>query len=598
MTVLKPQRIIVEDVQERTILPDNMADLGAPDGWTWRTQQRELGQQILDSDKKIIILQAEPGVGKTAIAWAITKADKGKSCVLVQTRQLERQYLNDFKDMRMIEGRRHYTCNISGRPAVDAPCTVSVPCQLKGKKNFEKVWTRVPECNYYLAKMHAERAKASVHNYSYWLNETRYNWEFTSFRNNRWIVCDEAHDLQTILMEFEVIELSRRHISHLGFLSPDTESIRHVQQWAFEIKYEALELHSEKVDKGRNLGLRIPYYGDEPEPSLGIDEEFEITEEMREIIKEIQALSNFLDDLNGITAIPENELDEDAPEWILDTTTDNDKISIRPLYGKRGIRRIMRATEKILMMSAYLAPELLIENLGLDPDECEVIEANEVFDRSKSPFLFCPTIKMSFRTEDNQWRRIAQLLDLMTEYYSPRSGMIHVPSVRLRDTLLKHSKRSHQYITYDGDSAGYRRVGSLNKDGALALFQRVGAEKQRILLGQSIATGVDIPYVPGWNVIVKMPFPPTTDPAIKARMEQDKLFMPYLTICTLVQAAGRSKRADDHHCQTIILDRQFQWFHAAYRSHFPRWFERNLFMGGWDALNNVRKEMKKKGIRF
>jgi Rad3-related DNA helicase len=581
------------------VVPERLSDiLGAPKGYEWREQQPELTQKILDSDKPVVMLQAEPGVGKTLMAWAVTQLSPGSSIILVQTRQLERQYLGDHGDLRMIEGRSHFTCNLTGDRASEAPCTVGVRCDLKGKRargtNFYRV---VPTCNYYLTKMKAEQAKASVHNYAYWLGETRYNTE-TRFKDKAWIVCDEAHQIQQILMASEVIDLRYKQLISHGLLRPPEDSIEKLIAWAND-SYDVVEIErNEKIIQARAAGLPIPdddgEYSDFLEGYEGnfwsLTEDIELSDEMLGMVRQVSAITRLAGDLAGIRAIALDEPDE----WIIDTTTDNAVMSIRPIFGKRGFQRIRKAGRRVLLMSAYLAPKLLMENLGLTEDEVEIIEAEAVYDRNKSQILYCPTIKMSFKTSDAQWSNVVAGIDSIIDHYSPGSGLIHVPSLRLRDLIAQTTTHKQQLITYDGESHPLRRAGTLNKDGAIEAFRN--AEGQHILLGQSISTGIDIPYVPKFNVIVKVQFPPVVDPAIRARMDVDKLFIPFLTICEIVQAAGRAKRAPDHHCTTIILDRQFYWFYWSQQEHFPAWFSRNLNFNGWSAIAPAYRSIVDKGL--
>ena len=63
---------------------------------------------------KNIILEAGTGIGKSAIATTIANM-YDDSYILTMTKQLQEQYLDDFRDMLVeIKGRGNYKCNYKG----------------------------------------------------------------------------------------------------------------------------------------------------------------------------------------------------------------------------------------------------------------------------------------------------------------------------------------------------------------------------------------------------------------------------------------------------------------------------------------------------
>lgn len=572
-----------EAVLPKLTIPLHLVDIpGAPEGWDWRPMwQHDICQRIVDSNKKIVILQAEPGSGKTTMAWAIAQLMGGQSLIMVRTRQLERQYLRDFDQLKMMEGRRNFICNLTHAPADRAPCTTGYKCALAGAYDpVQRRFVQQPDCHYFKAKSTAIDAKISIHNYSYWLGETKALAGISGFESPNLIVCDEAHELERILMDHETVELDPRVMRAAGTgILPRDGDVLVLKRWAVQVlpfvraRYEQLiaELNGDMMPGD----LDHPIERDAPTNVEGVEaDENGDLEGWMNVAKlgDARSLSNALDPLTNLASISDKELLE---EWVLDTEDKtNHVIKVRPIYGRRGVTKLVNAAKtKIVFMSAYLAPELFIETLALNPDDCEIIEADEVYDRRKSPIVYMPVAKFNYDTPPYMWDRVVKIVDAIIEAQGTK-GMIHVPSVALRDRILRGSAHKARMITYDGEYHAQRREGALTKDEAIEVFK--ASEGQTILLGQSISTGVDIPYVPLWQVIVKMPFPPPIDPAMKARMARDKAFYVYLTICDLVQAAGRIKRAPDHDGPTIILDMNFGWFHAANRAYFPAWFENVL----------------------
>ena len=571
------------------ILP--IAALGGPVGWTWRGPQEPLIRRILDSKKKYILLQAEPGIGKTSIAWGVAQHLAGNTCILVLTKQLQRQYLRDFK-LPMIQGRVNYQCLVSPGTTTDkGPCTAGIPCMLMGGQDGP------PRCPYFAAKLDAVLAKVSIHNYHYWLNETRpvAGRKPSAFYDVNCLVLDEAHELDDLLREFDTLIFEQSELHKLGLVQlglPVIEDVvtDHVEdiKWWSDKNIEILgSLIAGLISELEGAGIRF----DEG----GLDEGSDIDQSTMSIIGKLRRHQELHRKFHEVRTGPLYE--GQAANWVLDTS-DQNEVKLRPLSGRRSMVRIGNGAQKILLMSAFLAPKLLMRRLGLRADECEIIEAPEAYDRTKSPFILLPVTRMSFKTPESDWIRTVKTIDEIIENNYPKSGLVIVNSVRLRDTVRRHSRHKDKLITYDAFDPNNRFKRSMSKDEALNLFTNFARQdKQRVLLGQSISTGIDLPYLIAFNIVVKMAYPPMTDPVLKLIMERDSLYQPYKILCQMMQAAGRSKRADDHDCVTYLLDGHFMRFFGMYKDHFPGWFRDNLIYGG-PQYRQMVAHLLNKGVRL
>lgn len=566
-----------------TTVPEKLSDLRiVPPSWGWRRGQRELAQRIADSPKKIIMLEAECGTGKSLIPIAAARSMGHPVLVLVQTIQLQEQYLRDFEGATLLKGRRHYTCNKTDKAADRAPCTIGYKCSLKG------YWDRatgtpqsVPECHYFRAKAEARLAPISIQNYAYWLGES--SGTRSIFARQPIIVCDEAHELDQILMSAATMEVTTARLSALDIIPPkDTATIAAWKEWAQRVSPElATWLDSER---GRLQAAGVDVGDAEDDPGRE-EENFEV-KDIDAQIEKFKMARELYEILEGIVSSVTEE------DWVLDQKTYKTGAVhwfFKPIFGKYGFKRLLAAaTHKIILMSAFLAPDMLIRTLGLDPEDVDVIEAPRTFDRTKSPIYFLPTRKMSFKSTENELRYVIGVMDEIIDFYKPKKGIIHVPSVGLRDKLLRYSRHRMDFIHYEGSGSANASPTALDKDGALQVFQRPGFS---ILLGQSVSTGVDLPYLAEWQIIPKIWFAPIDDPAIAARKERDKDFYPYHTICQIVQATGRVKRAADHDGPTVILDEQFRWFYQRHRESFPQWFRDALIYNGWGRFPATQKKL-------
>src|SRR3990167_4796158 len=94
----------------------------------WRHGQREAIEAIAESKKRIIILEAPPGTGKSGIAIGAARLmGARRSVVLCSTLQLMDQYLATAPDLKTVRGRANFDCMVQPTTADDAPCTVTGP---------------------------------------------------------------------------------------------------------------------------------------------------------------------------------------------------------------------------------------------------------------------------------------------------------------------------------------------------------------------------------------------------------------------------------------------------------------------------------------
>lgn len=578
------------------IVPELLADLKiTPPDWVWRSDQHELAEAIASSDKHIIMLEAEPGTGKSLIPVAAAKAAGKSVAILTSQKTLQQQYVRDFP-VHTIEGRNNFTCNLNGKSATDAPCAVGVKCEQSGEWDMDSgLPLGIPQCTYYKAKAVARRSQVTIHNYAYYLRETdTYGSRFASADD--WIVMDEAHYIDRILMEAAVITITYSEMREFDIEPlkppPDKESWH---LWAKRVKGKLSATVSRLKAGARAAGLSLPG-DDQPfdEPSTyaaltsvtgvhtphGLEAQAN-DEDIRDLIRALRRARDLLERVESVYMVA---MDED---WVFDSDAKGREIYFKPMFGKFAFKALAARAEKVILMSAYLAPEMLIEVLDLDPNDVEIVRSSHGWDRSKSPIVYCPLRKFNFQTDKNTWKWAVGMIDAFINFFAPDKGLIHVPSIRLRDMVMAETKLSQKIIAYDSDRyhATYQ-----TKERAISTF--INRTTQAVLLGQSISTGLDIPYVPQWQIILKMTFPDKSDPAIAARAKVDKIFYDHMVICELVQAVGRVKRAEDHDGPTIILDENFGWFFAARKGHFPLWFRKVLIRDGWEHYPQLNAQKR------
>lgn len=589
-------------------VPANLHDLDIIDPArfpAWRVGQHSLVSRIANSPKRIIMIEAECGVGKSLIPIAAAAALGARALVMIQTVNLQHQYMRDFSKIgAMALGRSRFTCAVTGQRADWAPCTIGMKCAHKG------VWDREtgipvvePTCAYYMAKAEAHRASLAVLNYSFWLAESKNS---ATFKDRDIIICDEAHELDTLCMKAGTAEIVYDDCTTLRLPRPTFTTIAQARDFCKQFYPTVISIRDTLREKLKESGMSFSDdYGsldDAPEADNATDAMPLMAPRDSDRLRAALRLDSSMSDILAIT---------EPTEWVIDSTA-HTRRNVVPIYGKYGFSRILDAIPetyttldadgyeierqgKLILMSAFLAPEKLMGQLGIDPDEVEVITADAGFDRRRSPIIPTPMFKMSYTTKPNEWAYVSDTIALIAAHFSDRPGIIHVPSVDLRNKIYSNLPGLRdRLICYDGRDEKFPRF--TGKDEAIDRFKQ---SSNGILLGQSVTTGLDVPYVPQWQIIVKMPFMSTASPEVAARKLVDKDFYDYYAICQLVQAAGRIKRAPDHDGPTFILDQNFGWFYARHKQQFPKWFRDNVNYSGWsyfDSDASFKIKMRKAAI--
>ena len=173
-----------------------------------RKHQLEAISEILEAvDKgyKYIVLEAGTGTGKSAIAATLSGMFES-AYILTITKQLQDQYVHDFKDFSVVKGRSNFRCRLSNSGCDEGKCVLEGHnCKYKLKENATKENT----CNYYWQKHLAINSDVVIANYPYMFLELNYVEDFTK---RSLMVCDEAHNIESMIMNQLKLEFSRRDL--------------------------------------------------------------------------------------------------------------------------------------------------------------------------------------------------------------------------------------------------------------------------------------------------------------------------------------------------------------------------------------------------
>lgn len=531
-------------------------DLGLPDKFArWRSGQDDAVCRILDSPKRVVVLNAPTGFGKTiAYVGAAHLGDKRTAC-LTSTKGLQTQLMEDFKAIGMadIRGQANYLCRallpagayyrqgIRPGDRCDAgPCHIGAPCS-----------KRRQGCDYFDALKVAQTQKLVTANYSYWVMQHRYSEGLGKFDM---LVCDEAHDAPDELAQALEIEVNEYEVQAAADSSlPAGDDAAAWKSWAEELQV---------------LIERDIEYLEETIHDLLVQERSIPHELMRElhfkrtVVGKIEVLANM------------------AGPWVIDRRLHSAKAG--PVWpAPYAEKYLFLQIPKIVLVSATVK-EKTLELLGVAPADFAYHEYPSSFPPSRRPVTHVPTVRLSHTWSDVEQRTWVRRMDQVIARRLDRKGVIHTTSYEKRNLVLTHT--DYRSIMLFNDGTNTRQI--------VEKFRK--ALPPCILVTPSLTTGWDLPYEQcEYAIVGKIPFPDTRSPITKARTQQDDEYGPYSAIQTIVQAAGRGMRSADDQCEILILDDHWIWFWPRYRKFAPRWFLEAVTKGRVITIPEPLPKLKK-----
>lgn len=501
-----------------------------PAGYTPFPHQIVILDQIKDAineGHKFIVIQAPTGSGKSFISKALANATRDVdpryerlvrsyeaynpekaeelysttphgSFVLTTTKQLQNQYVQQFKDGMPLKGKGNYQCAVDDQYAVDlAPCTVAA--------KQKKICWNEDKCPYYNARNNALVAKFGVLNYSKFFKLP------AAVKRREILVCDEASELEGEFVgnfSCKVVykKLAAMKIDHPKLIQDEPEK---AQAWLTDL-YGKIEEELGKNNKSRYLDV-----------SKWDTARQVVLTEMRE------SIANILGAWSSVQYVIER--DGDRAEFV--------PFKIAPLTYN-----LFDHAEVIILMSATIVnPKNFAKHLGIK--EYKYIETASVFDPKRSPIHVSSKYPLSYNKMKEYLPKVIDQVAQLVKMHEGEKGIIHTHSFEITQAVQRK---------LSGSRFLYREEGSTNED---ILKEHVMRKDPTVLISPSLTMGVDLKGDLGkWQIIIKLPYPSLGSKRVKMLFEEDKEWYSAQMLKVLVQAAGRCTRSKEDEAVTYILD--------------------------------------------
>lgn len=528
--------------------------------------------KAIEKGYKFIILEAGTGTGKSVIAATLAKI-YAPSFILTMTKQLQEQYLNDFKDERfsVVKGRRNFNClskledikNHKGSYRCDTGiCTerYKFPCKYgiinpvpEGKTFFSSghafgkaYWRNVVHCNYWEQKAKGMYSDTVVMNYDYGLFEFNYPHDF---KKRNLLILDEAHNIERKVMGFIELEISKETLEKDISVKITDDEILNIKKegyngWLSFINYLKRK-YTKEIKK-----LKSKIDGSKSQNNI-----------IRE--KKLQNLREELDKYNRFIKY----LKQDKKNWIL--INEKNSIYFKPIKIDNYVNEyLFKYADVCILMSATILDHRQFKKwLGISNKKVYSIKVDTPFEAEKHPINSNNTFNMKYSSLNRNAPKTLSVIDDILKKHENEKGLIHTVSYQCNNYLMKNIA-SDRLITHKNK----------NREKILNKFEK--SKKPLVLLSPSVNEGIDLPYDNcRFQIIYKLPFPNTADKQINMRIKKDKYWYPYQTVLNLVQSYGRGMRAEDDFCQTYIIDSRLKTYmenSSIYKKLIPNFFKKAI----------------------
>lgn len=505
--------------------------------------------KIFKSGTRVVVLEAPVGSGKSAIAITMAEA-LGEAHILTPRKALQRQYVDDFSGLALMQGKGSYPCtkedgfyqaclgidkgeDLSGWMSTEGYRSVAKGwCVKKGKKNKAKYeacraetlgsefTNDVDNCPFDYAVRNANHKHITVHNLHSFLYQ---NYFGGYFQKRELLVIDEAHELERLIRDF--VTASFAYPKKVPLKVPEEDSS--VSDW---VAFLANDLVA---------------------PSDKTEKDAEIREKwMEKLAFMVQVEDTFLK--NRITIIQDINEHQMKVQFIPET------------FGKAPADLFFDYGEKVLLMSGTIYDkDYYCRKLGLKTDEVAFIRLMSEFPLGTRPiviprrWLTDNSFKSWKETPEEYTDMVNNLIELMEEHEDTK-GLIHAPSYYIARDLA--SKLGDRVISHDDTNFKEK------------LEEFYANEGNAVFISPVCQQGVDMKYDRArWQAIIRIPYPSMEDPFVARMNKKDYPWYNYQTLIAFGQMTGRVNRAPDDFGVTYLLDSRFPAFLRKNREKLPKW---------------------------
>lgn len=373
-----------------------------------------------DAGKKIVVLEAPTGAGKSAIAIAASLFYKD-SYYITANKSLQDQLCRDFGEQGKhthllidLKGRNAYECTHQPDPLVNTAASIrkwnmTAPhscadghCKLKDK-SFYLTCIGNKSCPYYEQVQKALASPMCLMNFSSFLYQTAFT---KRFDRRRFMIIDEGHNAESQLMNF--VSLSVSDVD-FGFPLPEYSTPEQYATWFDDNKI--VDILTKKLSEAK------------------IEEDARKIEELE---SQIGRMGGFIKEMAT----------EGHGHWVSEftTTRTSRRVTFKPVFVDKYARHLLFSyADNILIMSAtILDVNIVSRSLGIDKSEVAAMRMASKFPVEKRPIYYKPAAKVTGgKGGIDRWgHQLTAAVNDIVHQHKGVKGIIHTHNFYIAEMLI------------------------------------------------------------------------------------------------------------------------------------------------------------------
>ena len=533
-----------------------------------REIQKETIIDIVDNflleNKKFIIMELPTGSGKSAIAMTVARIlnfELGTTnTFLTASKQLQEQYLRDFKELVNITNSIDYECalsTVSGTPRDyhygDENCKVASNSLCKMKCPYLKESNIWKSSNFRVTNFHffghLEKVSGEINQ-----DDTFFN------------IYDEAHNLLGITISLSEINFKIFTLKNLkNIIEKNLNEIKikgYPRDFNFNLINEIIKIVS-TLYKSKNEDGLFEIKGNLKE---------EINKIYKNLFKETEEIKKFIDSLK------EREISFDTEvfkmvslleilnknfnilsyggQFFIEKDEEENTIIIKPFNAKTAQKLFFRKGNLHLFLSATIGDEkIFTEELGIENYFFKRYDS--IFPKENRPIYYLPICNFTFRNRETSIENISEFLNNLLPQFKNKRGVIHTSSYsNCEDIFNKLNSNSKERV----------KIPLNTKE----LKETLRDKNYDVLLSPILFEGADLKDdLAEFQVLTKIPFPSLGENYIKTKLKYNPKWYSYQTVLKIIQSYGRGVRHENDKCDFFILDSNFE----KVRKYLPEWIK-------------------------
>lgn len=489
----------------------------------FRTHQEEVIKEIIeaeDAGTPNIILKAPVASGKSLIAYTVAeylRQEQNKnSLIFTSTKLLQDQYLRDFPQLKTVKGRNNFDCLNNKRTCDKGSCKeickFHCPHSVEfrdGLMDLNEKKAKGDVCPYWEQKTRAIWAPISIINYKFGLIDRTYLHHFP-IRN--FVVFDEAHNIEAEIMDFLEVQIAPRQIYNEIKYVINLNLNLSIEQWV-DVFFDISEAYGQAADIALDNGD-----------------------------KETADKYNSKKDTYKVTAFM---MRKDPDNWVIDY--ENDNLAFKPiminLYANNSL--LSFGDTRLFMSGSILKNDSFCETLGLEMEDCHIIDVPSIIDPSRRPIYKEYVGSMSLRNRDNNIQKIVDKILDIAAHYPNEKGVVHTYTYIVAKMIEERLRDNKRFVFHNSKNRQIQTQNFIESDEPLVFVSPFSFE------------GVDFKGdLARFQIIAKNPFPNTfSNKQYKERDRMSDFRWIYEQRCkVLSQMYGRIVRDPNDYGATYLID--------------------------------------------